>query len=1115
MQGLYWLFFFSGSAGLIYQVVWSRLLYQIFGVTVYAVTTVVATFLLGLALGGLALGKVADRSPRPLRLYGWLEVGIGVCCLLGVFLLGWLDPLHIRAANHYAADSWQLLGVRVGLASLVILPPTFLMGGTLPVVTRAFVRQIQGLGRQLSLLYALNTFGAVVGSLAAGFLLIRWLGLNVTLGIAVVMNLVIGLLALRLSRLIPPEAVGVARPFATRERPREEGTAASGEARRAARAQADKPGERGTGVIGGGGADFGLLLAVALSGFASLGLEVFWSRILIVIVGTTTYAFVTVLSSYLVGITLGSFLTSLFADRLGDLRRAFAWIQIGIVASVLATLWILRFLNTGTIETTLSEVGWFGLILGRFGVSFALMLVPTTLIGMTFPIAGKIWTRRIESVGGHVGQIYGANTLGNILGAAVSGFLILPWLGLQKGVAALTVLNLAAAAWGFLSSRARSRARLAAGELAPGAHRSASRRRAAIPLVMVGGAVVSCAAMIALWNPPPFVGRGEAETDQTLFYKEGIVATVKVVQRSEDAAQRWMAVDGIKIGESSGGVDMKQQVLAHFPFLLSKDPVRRVLSIGLGTGILIGESARHPEVEIVECVEISPAVIEGARCFDEFNGGIFENPKISVICDDGVNFLRRVERRYDAIISDAKSRTAHAGNALFYSQDYYRECAEHLDEDGIMIQWIPLILPPNELQTIYRTFLTAFPHVYLWFAYDACFLVGCKEALDLDPARLDGGLQAAAVSDLRDWGWTDGQSMLDFLVTDAAPLREWLGEGPLNSLQHPVLEFYAPRDYAVPPTFRQAQNMEALATLFTQATFGGVHGAATHEGGGRATVRRLMETLPRLENANLGEVQSAAHALELLMRNAPPVGVSRQIAGAAFFQLALRFGAEGRTEESIAYYRTALEHRERHAPTHNNLATALRLRGRIPEALQHYERAVELNPMYAGALLNLSSTLLMAGRIEESVRAGERAVELSPTVAAAHRQLGIALSMTHRAEAALDQLREAARLEPKSPEPWAAMARIRALHTDTSVRDLAEAHRLAKRSIELAGEDSPVGLLTLAELEAASGEFESATETSREALRIARAQGNQVQARQIEFAIAQYREKKAPPAFGR
>ena len=1087
MRGLYWLFFFSGAAGLIYQVVWSRLLYQIFGVTVYAVTTVVATFLLGLALGGLALGKVADRSAQPLRLYGWLELGIGAFCLIGAFALGWLDPIHIQAANRYPADSMALLGIRVGLASLVILPPTFLMGGTLPVVTRAFVRQIQGLGRQLSLLYALNTFGAVVGSLAAGFVLIRLLGLNVTLGLAVTMNVVIGLLALRISTGLPDRSLGAARPFETRS----------------SRREPDE--DTGSSWVSDGakGTDVGLLLAVALSGFASLGLEVFWSRILIVIVGTTTYAFVTVLSCYLVGITLGSFLTSLFADRVRDLRRVFGWIQIGIVVSALGTLWMLRFLNTGTVETTLSEIGWFGLILGRFGVSFALMLVPTTLIGMTFPIAGKLWTRRIDSVGGHVGQIYGANTLGNILGAAISGFVILPWLGLQKGVAALTVLNLVAAGWGFAGAAGRRAG--SATSAVPGA------RRAWAPLLALAGAVVGCALLVVVWKPAPFVGRGEAPNDQTLFYDEGIVATVKVVQRAEDAAQCWMAVDGIKIGESSGGVDMKQQVLAHFPFVLSETPVRQVLSIGLGTGILIGESARHPEVERVECVEISPAVIEGARYFDDFNGNIFDDPRISIICDDGVNFLRRVERTYDAVISDAKSRTAHAGNALFYSQDYYRECANHLSDDGIMIQWIPLILPPSELQTIYRTFLSVFPHTYLWFAYDACFLVGRSRPLDLDPARLDRGLRRPAVSDLRAWGWTDGHSMLDFLVTDEVPLREWLGERPVNSLDHPILEFYAPRDYAVAPTLRQAENMESLANLFPKGTAR----VAPTQGERRNVVRRLLETLPRLEDVDATVVQRAAADLETVMRNAPADGVARQIAGAAFFQVALRFGAEGRLDESIAYYETALANRERHAATHNNLATALRLKGRVPEAVEHYERAVELNPLYSGAWLNLSSSQLMLGRADAAVASGERAVSLSSEVAMAHQQLGMALSLTERASDAIDELEEAARLKPDSPDPWAAMARVRALHVNPSIRDIAEARRLAERAVRLAGDASPVGLQTQAELEAAAGDFDAAVETSREALRIARRLGNQGQARQIEFAIAAYREKKAPPSFGR
>ena len=306
---VYLLFFLSGAAGLIYQVVWSRMLNEVFGVTVYAVATVLATFLAGLALGSLLLGRLGDRLRNPLRFYGWLEIGIGLTALLGMGTIRLLDPVHIWAANRFEPHSLALIAIRLMLGALVVLPPTFLMGGTLPVIIRFFVERIERFGRRLSVLYALNTTGAVLGTLVSGFLLIRWVGLQRTLWMAVALNVLIGLLSLLLAIRFAVSGSGD---------PDDQGTL-----------EHAPPAED---------AGYGLLVVMALSGFVTLGLEVFWTRILMLSVGTTTYSFATMLSSFLAGIALGSFIARRVVDRLRDIRRSFGWLQIGIAGTTLATL---------------------------------------------------------------------------------------------------------------------------------------------------------------------------------------------------------------------------------------------------------------------------------------------------------------------------------------------------------------------------------------------------------------------------------------------------------------------------------------------------------------------------------------------------------------------------------------------------------------------------------------------------------------------------------------------------------------------------------------------------------------------------------------------------------
>ena len=607
----------------------------------------------------------------------------------------------------------------------MVLPPTILMGGTLPAMTRVFVGRINSLGSQLSLLYALNTLGAVIGSIACGFFMIRAFGLHTTLYMAVALNLAAGAAAILLAR-----GLGESRTLDQEPEP-----------------VAPTPQVAEVDPVPGNG----ILVVMVLSGFASLGLEVLWTRLLVLIVGTSAYAFVTMLSSFMIGIALGGFVARAVIDRVQRPRLLFGWIQAGIAASVVVTIPLGQLVSTADTQVMLEWLSrhWAALVAARFGISFAVMLVPATLIGMTFPIAGKIWVRELKKLGASVGQVYGANTIGNILGALVTGFALIPLLGLQKSVAVMAVLNIICAAWAFR----------------PVADQRPTSRAVTIPTL----AGVSCIVLILLWRPAAFPMVGEADDDRLLYYSEGVAATVKVIQKATDRFHRLMGVDSIKIGESGSGVDEKQQTLAHLPFLLAPQQPEKILSIGLGSGILVGEVAAHPGIDFVDCVEISPSVIEGARHFSDLNNNAVANPLIHVINDDGVNYLRRSEAIYDAIISDAKSRTGHSGNAAFFSREYYDLCHRRLAEDGVMIQWIPLNVPANELRTILATFLEVFEHSFAWIAPPhACYLVGTHDPLTLDLAQVERQLARAPFAGLRKYGWADPVSLATLLFAGDA-----------------------------------------------------------------------------------------------------------------------------------------------------------------------------------------------------------------------------------------------------------------------------------------------------------------------------------------------------------
>jgi len=350
------LFVASGAAGLVYQVVWSRLLTQLFGSTVVAVSTVLCAFMTGLAIGAALLGRRADTTTNPLRLYAIVEIGIGLTALLTLLALDNLTAMYVGLAGALGGSELALTITRFGLATLLILVPTSLMGATLPILARAWIRQLTSLGRSIGQLYAANTLGAVTGTLLAGFYLIRTLGIHGTVYTAVAANVGVGLVAWQVSRRLDASAPRAREPPPT---------------------ITPTPTAAPPAL---------LLWAIAISGFTSFGYEVLWTRSLIFAVGNSTYAFVVILTAFLAGLAIGGVVVSFVADRARDPTRLFGWVQIGVGASAAAAVpVIVALLQNDAIERLLGRFGddTLAVALQPFATSMTVMLIPTILIGMT------------------------------------------------------------------------------------------------------------------------------------------------------------------------------------------------------------------------------------------------------------------------------------------------------------------------------------------------------------------------------------------------------------------------------------------------------------------------------------------------------------------------------------------------------------------------------------------------------------------------------------------------------------------------------------------------------------------------------------------------------------
>lgn len=750
----------SGAAGLVYQVAWIRLLGLAFGVTIYAISTVLAAFMGGLALGSALGGRLADRVRRPLRAYGLAEIGIGVAALATPMAFPWLQEVYQGLA--LVADPGQaplLAGtVRVLLAVALLLVPTALMGATLPLAVRGARRRgadVAADGRHMGLLYALNTAGAVAGTLAAGFVLIGRLGVSGTIAVAVLLNLEAGVGALLLSRWFEPATAPVSAVPAPAA-----GTAGS------------EPVSPTLARVA--------FVAFGVSGALSLAYEVVWSRVLAVLFDSTIYGFVLMLATVLLGIAAGSAAAGWLVGRRPAARfagLAFGWLEVGI--GVAAVLPLVAFGGAYDLLLALREGGspLFARLLRTDVQLMALLSVATVLpaallMGATFPAAARLWAAGAGRLGTRLGGVYAANVVGAILGSLGAGFVLLPLAGAHAALLVLAAANVLLGVALLVAAGSRS-----------------------VPAI-AGAAGLALLAWGA-GRPPVHeqVFRQRFPDQQLLWYREGLENTVSVGRSPDDV--RRLYTNALSQTNDTPDLVRYLRVVGHLAALLAPadGPERRVLVVGLGGGATPGAIARHGGTR-VDVVELSEAVVAAAPAFRHVSAGLLDRPNVSLTIDDGRNWLLRSRRPYDIITADIVP-PFHAGAANLYSVEYFRLAARALAPGGVMVQWVS---PENAFAhtAIVRTFLEAFPHATLWLAGD--LLIGSPGPLRVDAARLEERLaDPAARAALAEVGLNRPQDVLTHFRADAAELRAYAGPGPLLTDDRPLLEYFRALDLPTGP----------------------------------------------------------------------------------------------------------------------------------------------------------------------------------------------------------------------------------------------------------------------------------------------------------------------------
>jgi len=701
-------FIFSGATGLIYEVLWARMLGLVFGATTLAVSTVLAAFMGGLALGSALAGKLGSRIKRPLSAYGWLEIGIAIYAVLVPFLFHWVDNLYAVVWQQFHPGFFAFSLWRFALSCLLLLVPTTLMGATLPVLSAALLNSSGHSSSSVTKLYACNLVGAILGTLAAGFILLPTLGVRTTILVAAAINTIIGLTAVIADRKNKAsELVVVETPSEVAE------------------------GEVATGQV------FWLVCALA-SGFVTISTQVAWTRILSMVIGSSTYAFSIVVALFLIGLAGGAWIIGRTKNT-DQLRATMLKVEAITAVSLFLSLYVVNRIPDLLVGLglRLQISSWGGLLMLQIMASALLVLVPALLMGMVMPLV-LFWasSNKTKAVS-LVGRSYAINTIGAIAGAFITGFILIPKTSTKLTIIIASAVCLLVAGYAYEPAAS-------AGDLALRRAISVGLTVALIVVLLIKAPPMNLAALsIGAYDSLIRVlaqsregikddskGAG-SDVHKLLMYEEGPTSTVSV---RRDADTTSMAING-RTNASDSVFDMPTQVmLAQVPMLVAPK-LGNGLIIGFATGVSVGAMLQSP-IESVTCVELEPSTVTGSHFFDHVNNQPLNDPRTKLVIDDARTYLRVTPNRYDVIVSEP-SHPWVPGVANLFTREFFEMGRSRLSDQGVFVQWLQVYqLSTDSLRSVLATYHNVFPHVMVFRVGGAgkgkdLTLVGSNQPLSL------------------------------------------------------------------------------------------------------------------------------------------------------------------------------------------------------------------------------------------------------------------------------------------------------------------------------------------------------------------------------------------------
>jgi spermidine synthase len=758
------LFVGSGCAALIYEIVWFQLIELVIGSSTVSLGVLLGTFMGGMCIGSLLLPKYVKPDQHPLRVYAMLEAGVGV---LGLVVLA---VVPLVGSIYTATAMGGLLGIlwRALLCAICLIPPTILMGATLPAIARWVETTPSGVS-WLGFFYGSNIAGAVFGCLLAGFYLLRVHDMTTTTVVAVLINFAVAGAGLALAKRAPHRPTAVT----------DDEAAAAPETSNVKKA---------------------VYIAIGLSGLSGLGAEVVWTRLLSLMLGASVYTFSIILAVFLIGLGFGSSAGS-FLARGKHPRAMLGWSQLLLAFGISwAAVMMSKSLPYWPINPSLSQSPWitFQMDLIR---SLVAVFPAAFLWGASFPLAIAAVVGPGQDAGKLVGRVYAANTVGAILGSLIFSVIVIPTIGTQSGERLLIATALVSAIVVFASVWDSKRTAMA----------SVGRKDARLDVMpkpeWIGVGVALVAGLVLMVEVPKvpdgLVAYGRflatyAEQPKYLYVGEGMNSSIAVSEEASGA--RNFHVAG-KVEASSLPQDMRlQRMLGHLSALLVNEP-KSVLVVGFGAGVTAGSFVTHPGIKRIVICEIEPLIPQVVSTyFSQQNYNVAKDPRVEIVYDDARHFILTTNEKFDVITSDPIHPWV-KGAATLYTKEYFELVKKHLNPGGVVTQWVPLYESyPNVVKSEVATFFNVFPDGSIWSndisgrGYDVV-LAGhaTPQTINVDSiqARLSRPENIQVEQSLNEVGLGSPVSLLATYAGQARDLAPWLVGAEINRDSNLRLQYLA------------------------------------------------------------------------------------------------------------------------------------------------------------------------------------------------------------------------------------------------------------------------------------------------------------------------------------